>query len=135
MADKNVPTTDPLPVQAETTPPPKKKHGGIENLRPFTKGDPRINRLGRPKSYEKLRELAQEIAGDRTKDENGETIIIAMFKAMSKSKNPADRKLFLEYAYGKVKEELDITTGGDKFAVPTVIEIIKTYDKTDKEDV
>ena len=37
-----------------------------------------------------------------------------MLKLMSSSRNPADRKLFLEYAYGKPKEEVDVTSGGEK---------------------
>ena len=33
--------------------------------------------------------------------------IEAMLLSMSSSKNPTDRKTFLEYAYGKVKEEME----------------------------
>ena len=40
----------------------------------------------------------------------------AMLLAMSSSKNPSDRKTFLEYAYGKVKEELDLTSKGEKLS-------------------
>ena len=32
-----------------------------QNLIPFIKGDPRINRDGRPKNFDALRELAREI--------------------------------------------------------------------------
>ncbi len=34
----------------------------------FTKGDPRINRNGRPKSFDALRALAQEIAHEVEND-------------------------------------------------------------------
>lgn len=34
----------------------------IQDLKPFTKNDPRINRNGRPKTFDKLRNLALEIA-------------------------------------------------------------------------
>jgi len=77
-----------------------------DNLVPFVKGDKRINRGGRPKSFDALRKLAQKIAGERP-DEADVTRVTDMLIAMSKSKNSADRKLFLEYAYGKVKDELD----------------------------
>jgi len=47
------------------------------------------------------------------------TRIEAMLRLMSSSRNPADRKLFLEYAFGKPKEELDVTSGGEKITPAT----------------
>ena len=92
-----------------------------ENLKPFKKGkgkdrDPRINRYGRPKSFDVLRKLAQRIANEPVAVKNGYTVtrIEALLLNMSASKNSADRKTFLEYAYGKVKDEIDHTTKGDK---------------------
>ena len=38
-----------------------------KQLKPFVKGDPRINRKGRPKSFDALRSLAQEIAHEAAK--------------------------------------------------------------------
>lgn len=71
--------------------------------------DPRINRYGRPKSFDVLRKLAQRIAAEPVAVKNGYTVtrIEAMLLAMSSSKNPSDRKTFLEYAYGKVKDEIE----------------------------
>ena len=80
-----------------------------QNLKPFVKGDARINRYGRPKSFDILRKLAQRIAAEPIAEKNGYTVtrIEAMLLAMSSSKHPSDRKTFLEYAYGKVKDEID----------------------------
>ena len=81
-----------------------------ENLKPFVKGDKRINRNGRPKSFDALRKLAVRIAGETIPGASGEDItrIEAMLKVMSSSKNPADKALFLAYAYGKPKDEIDL---------------------------
>ena len=42
---------------------------------PFRKGDPRINRKGRPKSFDGLRSLAQEIAHEAAKQGNQPVVI------------------------------------------------------------
>ena len=42
---------------------------------PFRKGDPRINRKGRPKSFDQLRSLAQEIAHEAAKQGNQPVVI------------------------------------------------------------
>ena len=80
-----------------------------ENLKPFTQGDKRINRKGRPKSFDALRKLAQQIAAEELQSTDGDTItrIEALLRVMSTSRNPADRKTFLEYAFGKPKDEVE----------------------------
>jgi hypothetical protein len=70
----------------------------------FTKGDPRINRKGRPKTFDKLRALAQAIAtedGGQDKDGNTLTNVEFILRKMMKD----DPKLFVEIAYGKVPVE------------------------------
>ncbi len=92
---------------------------------PFTKGDPRINRKGRPKSFDALRTLAQEISGELLQSTNGETVtrIEALLRVMSSSKNPADRGLFLAYAYGKPPQPI----GGSPELGPIKIELLEAY--------
>ena len=41
---------------------------------PFKKGDPRINRKGRPKSFDKLRDLAVSLANETAKDSAGKAV-------------------------------------------------------------
>lgn len=80
-----------------------------DNLVPFVKGDKRINRHGRPRSFDALRKLAIKIAGETIPGANGDDItrIEAMLRVLTSSKAPADRALFLAYAYGKPKEEIE----------------------------
>jgi hypothetical protein len=79
----------------------------------------RRNTKGRPRSFDALRKLAVKIAGENV-PESEVTRIEAMLRVMSTSRNPADRALFLAYAYGKPKESIDVTSGGD--AITFIIE-------------
>ena len=101
--------------RSNTTP----KQGGVTG-KGFVKGDPRINRKGRPKSFDALRELAQSIAHETaTSDKqpiviNGHTATVAemILRQWAASKNPQLARAFIEIAFGKVPDALDITSGG-----------------------
>jgi hypothetical protein len=82
--------------------------GGITG-KGFVKGDKRINRHGRPRSFDALRKLAQKIANETVEKPDGEDVtrIEDMLRNMVKSKVPADRATFLAYSYGKPHEEID----------------------------
>ena len=82
----------------------------------FVKGDPRINRKGRPKSFDALRALAQEIAHE-TATKDGVPLVIeghkvtvaeAILRTWATSKNPQLVKSFIEIAFGKVPDNLEI---------------------------
>ena len=84
--------------------------------KPFTKGDPRINRKGRPRSFDALRELAQEIAHE-TAQAGGADVVVsghkvtvaeAILRQWAMSKNPQLQRAFIEVAYGKVPDALDV---------------------------
>lgn len=94
--------TDDEVIQRENNEP---KPGGITG-KGFVKGDPRINRRGRPRTFDALRKLAIKIAGENV-PESEVTRIEALLRVMSSSRNPADRALFLAYAYGKPKEQIE----------------------------
>lgn len=79
----------------------------------FKKGDPRINRKGRPKTFDKMRELAQEISEEAAKTPDGKellwdgrqvTAVEYVLRRMAYSKNPTLLIKFLEIAYGKVPD-------------------------------
>jgi hypothetical protein len=81
-----------------------------------------INRNGRPKSFDVLRSLAQQIAEECARDENGK-IIELDGRAVTNAENTLRimmnsplRDKFLEIAYGKVPQPIDakITTWQDE---------------------
>jgi hypothetical protein len=96
-----------------------KQPGGVTG-KGFTKGDPRINRRGRPKSFDAWRKLLQSVMDEPATGPDGKPIVkkvgdrehivtnAEMFaEAWMKSK---DRKGFAEHAYGKPKEEIELNS-------------------------
>jgi hypothetical protein len=77
----------------------------LENLQPFVKGDKRVNRKGRIDNFAKFRKLAQSIGNEMSAEE--ETLFAQLLRALARSKNPADRALYLAYAVGKPKDEIE----------------------------
>ncbi len=104
---------------------------------PFRKGDPRINRKGRPKSFDGLRSLAQEIAHEAAKQGNQPVVIDghvvtvteAIMRQWAMSKDPRLQQKFIEVAYGQVPSvtRLEGQDGG-----PMVIKVI--YENEDNAD-
>ena len=88
-----------------------------QNLKPFKKGDPRINRRGRPKSFGAIRELAISISNEMVTKDNKPVIIdghiatIAemMLRTWATSRNPQLQKAFFEYAFGKVPDKTELS--------------------------
>ena len=111
---------------SNTTP---KQQGGITG-KGFVKGDPRINRKGRPKSFDKLRELAVSLANEAaTATKDGVTVPIMidghaatqieMLLRTMMRENPAR---FVEIAFGKVPDEVSVSGNEEK---PITIKVIR----------
>lgn len=73
----------------------------------FKKGDARINRKGRPRSFDKLRKLAQAIALENASETM--TVIEVIMRKWATSKDPRLQQAFIEYAYGKVPTQNEVT--------------------------
>jgi hypothetical protein len=82
-----------------------KLRGGVTG-KGFLPGDPRINRKGRPRSFDQLRALAQKIAHQEL-GESKLTVAEAILRSWAKS--PQHQRDFIEYAFGKVPDKLETT--------------------------
>lgn len=92
----------------------------LENLQPLKPGfDPRRNMNGRPKSFDQLRNLFQDIASEEIEIQGKKyTRAQAIGIAMS-----MDKKLmreFLEFAYGKVPQAVTLANDPDNPLIPKI---------------
>jgi len=92
----------------------------------FKKNDPRINRKGRPKSFDALRRLAQQIACEVITDPDLDTPVSRVEQMLREMSGSGDaRKIvpFLEIAYGKVPAPVEVTgKGGGPIATQQVFD-------------
>ena len=84
----------------------------------FKKGDPRINRNGRPQNFDAFRSLAQSIANEKLTDKDGQPVVIeghvvtvaeGILRKWSRSSDPRLQQAFVEVAYGKVPTVTEIS--------------------------
>ena len=79
----------------------QRENKGHQNLIPFKKGDPNINRKGRPKTLKGLRKLIQKIGAEDYENNPEWTNIETLLRAMMRSKNSADHIGILKYGWGE----------------------------------
>lgn len=88
----------------------EKNKRGRGSGKPFTKGDPRINRNGRPKGFDQLREMALRLCEEIWTSKSGDkarAVEVILRKMMADPRQMAD---FLEIAYGKVPTRVEVST-------------------------
>lgn len=90
------------------------------NLIPFTKGDKRINRNGRPKNFDALRELAKELGYeplDIRSDPDAMNHLEDILRDWMTSRNFQKQLAFIQYAFGKVPDKLEVNREGNRIIV------------------
>lgn len=101
----------------------------VPNKGSFVKGDVRINRKGRPKTFDELRSLALEVAVEAAVDDNGRALkfpgqkeklnkIKAILLDWAISDDPKKQAKFIEYAFGKVPDKTEMTGLDGKDLIP-----------------
>jgi len=90
-----------------------KKATNPENLKPFVKGDPRINRKGRPKNLPDLNTIMANVLDERGAD--GVTTMERIFRKLSDKALAGDLRaieLIQDRAYGKAlqSQKVDLAT-------------------------
>ena len=107
----------------------------------FKKGDPRINRKGRPKNFDALRTLALAIAHEVAVSKDKQCVVIngkkvtvaeAILRKWATSGNHQLQKAFIEIAFGKVPDITEITGKDGKPIKVKTITVIRNPD-VDKE--
>ena len=84
----------------------------------FDKRPAAINRKGRPKSFDMLRELAQQIAHETVKNKDGDPVVVeghiatvteVILRKWAASGDPRLQMAFVEVAYGKEASKVELT--------------------------
>jgi hypothetical protein len=85
-----------------------------KQLKPFVKGDPRINRKGRPRSFDGARLLAQQIAHEIAKigekdliiGDHKVTVTEAILRQWAESRDARLQQAFIKIAYGEAPQTI-----------------------------
>ena len=91
-----------------------------DNPKPFIKGQSG-NPNGRPKKLPELDKLMAEVLGEEKDGITAAKAILNMLRSKAAKGDIKAAQLLLDRAYGKSKQNIDITTQGEKVTVPTII--------------
>jgi phosphomannomutase len=96
------------------------KGGKISPETEFKKGQSG-NPNGRPKKLPEIDKLMAEVMGEEKDGITAAQAILNMLRGKAAKGDIKAAQLLLERAYGKSKQNIDITTQGEKVTVPTII--------------
>ncbi len=116
-----------MPKDGKSSKVPKK----YSQLVPFVPGDPRINRKGRPKTIDSVRKLAQQIANEEAVEKGSAMSQIELIlRDWANSKSFEKQLAFVQYAYGKVPEQV-LTDARDLAIVVNWDKVISSSEKAE----
>jgi hypothetical protein len=95
--------------------------GGRGKIEPRWKKGETGNPNGRPKKLPALDLIMTNVMGDEKNGITAAEAIIMKLRDMATKGDIKAAQLLLDRAYGKAKQDIDITTQGDKVTVPTII--------------
>lgn len=111
----------------------KQVREGYPQLKPFVKGDPRINRKGRPKTIGMLREMAKEVINEEVevkgpskgrgveRETITKTRLQALMEDWASSNAYSKQRTILELGYGKLDAEIpDDSVDDSPFLLPAI---------------
>jgi hypothetical protein len=107
-------------------------------MTPFTKNDPRINKLGRPQgSFDVLKTLAQAILSEPARDKHGRIIVgpagtplsnlDVLLRKWVASGDFLQERHVMEIGYGKVPNPIALTDRDGNTQPLTMLEVVKDY--------
>lgn len=100
------------------------------NLKPFKKGsDNRRNTKGRPPKLPELDKLLDIVLGEEKDDVTAMETILKALQVKAAKGDVRAAEILLERAYGKAKQPIDHTSGGEKINVP-IIKWVTNGDRT-----
>ena len=91
-----------------------------DNPKPFVKGQSG-NPNGRPKKLPEIDKLMAEVMGEEKDGITAAQAILNMLRGKAAKGDIRAAQLLFDRAYGKSKQQIDVTTGGEKVTVPTII--------------
>ncbi len=103
----------------------------------FTKGDARINRKGRPRDFDALRALAQQVAHEPARTADGQPLVVngkpvtlteAILRKWAVSHDTRLQMAFIEITYGKVPAPIEVSGLGGG---PVEIRVVYDDDNPD----
>src|SRR5690606_3221132 len=84
------------------------KKGKLDNLKPFKKGDERINRAGRPKKLPALDTLLADVLGEEKDGKSAAQAILMALRSKAAKGDVRAAEVLLDRAYGKVKQPINV---------------------------
>ena len=95
--------------------------GGRGKIEPRWKKGETGNPNGRPKKLPEIDKLLAEVLGEEKEGINAAQAILIMLRSKASKGDIRAAQLLLDRAYGKAKQQIDVTTAGEKVTVPTII--------------